>query len=247
MSLAAAPFGISFNGGVAGLFLQTGAVGKIVLFILLFFSVVTWAVMLQKFLYLRKSQAQTNRFLNIFRSSNNLTSIYAHSKTLSESQLAKLYMIGYMTLRNLQRRRRGANPASEAVSKGEDSITIRDFQEIERVLIVKANQEMALLEKYLIFLATAGSATPFIGLFGTVWGVMSAFRGLGIRTSASIEAVAPGISEALIATAAGLVVAIPAVIGYNYLINKAKTIGGEMDNFNSEFLSLVERNFVKSH
>jgi biopolymer transport protein TolQ len=245
MALAAVPLGLSFGGGVAELLLQTGLVGRMVLLILLFFSVVTWAIIIQKMLFLQKSQTQTRKFQKIFYSSNNLTNIYSHCRSFNHSQLARLYVVGYTTLRGLQRKR-GEPDSPEAESRKEEKrISAREAEEIARALDIKSNQEMGVLEKYLIFLATAGSATPFIGLFGTVWGVMNAFRGLGMRGSASIEAVAPGISEALIATAAGLAVAIPAVIGYNYYINRAKVVGGEMDNFGAEFLSIVERNFVK--
>ncbi|MFQ5875988.1 MAG: MotA/TolQ/ExbB proton channel family protein, partial [Dehalococcoidia bacterium] len=176
---------------------------------------------------------------------NNLTTIYTHCKSLNSSQLAVLFTAGYSTLRALQRKREEVNPTSGAAQKGDVRITTGDVQEIARAMSIKSSQEMASLEKYLIFMATAGSAAPFIGLFGTVWGVMNAFKGLGVRGSASIGVVAPGIAEALIATAAGLAVAIPAVIGYNYYVNRAKIIGSEMDNFSSEFLGLVRRNFVK--
>lgn len=247
MALAAVPFGISFGGSVAELILQTGPIGRTVLAILLFFSVVTWAIIVQKLIYLRRSQAQTRRFQEVFYSSNNLTNIYTHCKSLDNSQLARLFMVGYSTLRGLQRKKREMNPTASAAQKVDIGLTTSDVQEIARALSVRSSQEMASVEKYLIFLATAGSATPFIGLFGTVWGVMNAFKGLGARGSASIGVVAPGIAEALIATAAGLAVAIPAVIGYNYYVNRAKIIGNQMDNFSAEFLSIVERNFVKGH
>lgn len=244
MPLAALPLGMSLGGTVADLILRTGTVGKLVLLILFFFSVISWAIMIQKLSYLRGLQTQTRRFQKVFSTTNNLTSIYAYCKSLKRSHLARLYTMGYNTLKGLQRKRGDMNPTS-GVARSEAGITSRDFQEIARSLSIKANQEMATMEKYLIFLATAGSVTPFVGLFGTVWGVMNAFRGLGARSSASIEVVAPGIAEALIATAAGLAVAIPAVIGYNYYVNKAKIVGNEMDNFNAEFLNIIERNFVK--
>lgn len=245
MVSAAVPFGISLGGSVADLVLQTGLMGRAVLVILLFFSVVTWAIIVQKFLNSYRSKADTRSFQKIFYSSNNLTSIFAHSKTLRESQLARLFIVGYNTLKSLQRKRAAPPSPAGTTAREEAGISSGDVQEMARILDIKSNQEMAQQEKYLIFLATAGTATPFIGLFGTVWGVMSAFRGLGLRGSASIDAVAPGISEALIATAAGLAVAIPSVIGYNFFINRGKIIGGEMDNFNSEFISIIERNFVE--
>jgi biopolymer transport protein TolQ len=105
--------------------------------------------------------------------------------------------------------------------------------------------EITKLEKYLTFLATTASAAPFIGLFGTVWGIMNAFRGLSVTHSSSIQAVAPGIAEALIATAVGLAAAIPALMAYNYLLQQIKVLSAEMDNFSHEFLNIAERHFFK--
>ena len=244
MVFAAVPLGSMFGGNIAELVLQVGPVGRMVLVVLLFFSVMMWAIIIQKLIYLQKSQTQSRSFQKYFLSSNNLTHIYAHCKSLQDSHLARLYVTGYGALRGLQRKRSETKSTQSEDKDDEVSITTSDIKEMTRVLSIKSAQEMVFLEKYLIFLATAGSAAPFIGLFGTVWGVMDAFRGLGLRSSASIGAVAPGISEALIATAAGLAVAIPAVIGYNYFVNKGKSIGSEMDSFSSEFLSIVERNFL---
>jgi biopolymer transport protein TolQ len=109
-----------------------------------------------------------------------------------------------------------------------------------------STSELTKLEKALGFLATTGSTTPFIGLFGTVWGIMDAFRGIGMRGSATLAVVAPGISEALIATAAGLAAAIPAVVAYNYYINRIKVLSSEMENFSSELLNILKRHFLKA-
>ena len=117
--------------------------------------------------------------------------------------------------------------------------------ELARELGVATAQEVTKLERWLIFLGTTGSVTPFIGLFGTVWGVMSAFNGIGAKGSASIAVVAPGISEALIATAAGLFTAVPAVIAYNYFIYRVKIKATEMDNFSLDMLSLIDRIYIK--
>jgi biopolymer transport protein TolQ len=120
-----------------------------------------------------------------------------------------------------------------------------DLQALQRALDKAESQEISRFEKGLSFLATTGSTSPFIGLFGTVWGIMDAFRAIGIKGSASIGGVAPGISEALIATAAGLAAAIPAVIGYNHFNNKINIIASEMDEFSLEFISVVERSLMR--
>ena len=125
------------------------------------------------------------------------------------------------------------------------SIDLSGTENISRAMHQAATSELTKLERGLGFLATTGSTTPFIGLFGTVWGIMDAFRGIGMRGSATLAVVAPGISEALIATAAGLAAAIPAVVAYNYYINRIKVLSADMDNFSSEFLNIVERHFLK--
>jgi biopolymer transport protein TolQ len=121
---------------------------------------------------------------------------------------------------------------------------IKSLESVARSLVRASNLEALKLEKRLAFLATTGSATPFIGLFGTVWGIMNAFRRIGVVQAANISVVAPGVSEALIATAAGLAAAIPAVIFYNYYINWVKRLSTEMDDFSLEYLTIIERNFT---
>jgi len=141
----------------------------------------------------------------------------------------------------LQKCRR-ENPLSEETGP---SLKQDDLQALQRALDKAESQEIGRFEKGLSFLATTGSITPFIGLFGTVWGIMDAFRAIGLKGAASIGGVAPGISEALIATAAGLVAAIPAVIGYNHFNHKINVVASEMDEFSLEFLSVIERNLLK--
>jgi biopolymer transport protein TolQ len=123
----------------------------------------------------------------------------------------------------------------------EDPGEFRAADNVARALRRATTQETQRLERYLTFLATTGSTAPFIGLFGTVWGIMDSFRGIGLTGSASLAVVAPGISEALVATAIGLVAAIPAVMGYNHFVNKVNVLTGEMDNFSQEFLNIVQR------
>jgi biopolymer transport protein TolQ len=155
--------------------------------------------------------------------------------------VAQVFRAGYQELVRLTRTKR-QTPGGEG---GLDSTELVGVANVERAMKRAANQEITRLERALTFLATTASATPFIGLFGTVWGIMNAFRGLSVTHSSSIQAVAPGIAEALIATATGLVAAIPAVMAYNYFARQIRVLSAEMENFSSEFLNIAERHFLK--
>jgi len=156
-----------------------------------------------------------------------------------------VFRAGYTELGKLAKSRKESSQASD--NPGSDKLTmeVRGIANVERALNRASDSESSKLESFLSFLATTGNASPFIGLFGTVWGIMNAFRGIGTKGTATLAVVAPGISEALIATAAGLAVAIPAVIFYNYYLNKVKVISLETDDFVSEFLNIIERYYVK--
>lgn len=232
-----------FSGSVMGMIIHSGPVAKIVLFILLISSIFAWAVMFQKMLLFRKAKRESKKFMEIFqKKKGGLTKAYASSKSLKNSHLAKVFISGYLDVVSLQKFRRESRSSS---SEEGHSLCQEDIQSLERALQRAESQEISRFEKNLGFLATTGSTAPFVGLFGTVWGIMDAFRSIGVKGSASIGGVAPGISEALIATAAGLAAAIPAVVGYNHFNNKLKTIASEMEEFSLEFLSLVERSFLR--
>ncbi len=229
-----------FSGGVAGMIAHTGWMAKFVLIILLFFSIWSWAIILHKLKVLRKARKETDKFLKMFKEGKNLSDIYLSLSSFSNSPVAKVFMSGYT---ELIKRQKIKNP--KAMLKGqsqgsERNIQVRDVKAIEALLKRSVSKEIALLEKALNFLATTASTTPFIGLFGTVWGVMNSFKSIGVMGSASIAGVAPGISEALIATAAGLAVAIPAVIAYNYFVSNIRAIGAKTDDFSAEFISIIE-------
>ena len=217
------------------LIMQAGPVVKLVLLILLYFSLVSWAIIFYKFSTVQRAIKESDRFLDFFWSKKRFDLIGQGIKDFSNSPLATLFREGYHEL--LQQKKRSADPADAAdFSSKMDNIEI-----LGRALRRATTQETHRLEKYLTFLATTGSTAPFIGLFGTVWGIMDAFHGIGQTGSASLAVVAPGISEALIATAIGLAAAIPAVMGYNHFLNKVNVLIGEMDNFSQEFLNIVER------
>jgi len=236
--------GGNFQGNVADMVIQSGPVAKLVLFVLLIFSIVSWTIIAQKYRILRKAKKESKKFFNIFTENLNLTTAFIESKNLRYSPVAKVFIAGYKEIRAQQKILKSLD-SSQNQSERLNYLSER-ISGLTRTLSKTIAEETANLERTLIFLATTGSTTPFIGLFGTVWGVMNAFRGIGMRGSTSIGVVAPGIAEALIATAAGLAVAIPAVIGYNYFVNRIRVLATEMNNFSSELIDLMEKNLIKT-
>ena len=226
------------------LILQAGVVAKAVLVILLLFSVACWTIIFLKHRVFRRADRQDERFLRLFRESKNLSTTYEDCRRFPQSPLAILFREGY---RELSFALRG-NPAPaasplpvEAAPKGLEVSGDELLSRVARVLRHASLREVSGLERSLIFLATTGNVTPFIGLFGTVWGIMDAFHSIGLTGSANLGAVAPGIAEALITTAAGLATAIPGVIAYNYFLNRIKGAATRMDLFALEFMGTAER------
>ncbi len=205
---------------------QTGWVARVVLAMLLAFSLFSWALIFQKSRLFARINQQTALFLRIFRSNQSLPD--SRQMGAGGSPLENVYAAGY---RELESQTHGGNPAGTLASPS--SVTVK--------MQLAAADEVRKLEKYMSWLATTGSVTPFIGLFGTVWGVMDAFTGLGTAGAASLRAVAPGIAEALITTAAGLFAAVPAVIAYNHYLHDIRDLGGRMDNFILEVGALVDK------
>jgi len=226
------------------LVLQAGIVAKGVLAILLLFSLASWAIIFLKLRMLGRVDRQDQRFLKQFRDSKNLATTYEESRKLQQSTLAALYREGY---RELSQGLKGNPGPPAAPSVSEPAARVPDvpaddlLARLARSVRHASLREISILEGSLMFLATTGNITPFIGLFGTVWGIMDAFHGIGMTGSANLGAVAPGIAEALITTAAGLAVAIPGVIAYNYFLNRIKGVATRMDLFGLEFLGTAER------
>jgi biopolymer transport protein TolQ len=220
-------------------FAGTGLVVKFVLFILLYFSVVSWAIIFYKLLQVHRANNESNRFLDFFWKTKRFETISSQVDRFANAPLAVLFSEGYTELKKLMEKG-DAGESSEGVST-----ELGGIDNISRALRRATTSEITRLEKYLTFLATTGSTAPFIGLFGTVWGIMNSFKGIGETGSASLAVVAPGIAEALIATAIGLVAAIPAVMGYNHFQHKIRVLIGEMDNFSTEFLNIVQRTVMK--
>jgi biopolymer transport protein TolQ len=226
---------------------QAGPVVKGVILILLFFSVVSWGIIIYKFFVINAARYESNLFLEVFWTNKRLSILYEEARRYRKSPIAQVFRAGYLEFQRVVSaarlpKSRGDELAGPAVRDAAGiSAELIGVESISRVLRRSIMEEVTRLESYLTFLATTGSTCPFIGLFGTVWGIMNAFRGIGVKSSASIGAVASGISEALIATAFGLFAAIPAVVAYNYYLNKIRVLTTEMDNFSSEFTNIVER------
>jgi biopolymer transport protein TolQ len=218
-------------------FAGTGLVVKLVLIILLYFSVVSWTIIFFKLLQVYRANSASQRFLDFFWKTKKFDLINAQLDRFVNSPLTVLFNEGYDELKKLMEK--GDHPDEPSGI----STDLGGIDNISRALRRATTSEITRLEKYLTFLATTGSTAPFIGLFGTVWGIMTAFKGIGETGSASLSVVAPGIAEALIATAIGLVAAIPAVMGYNHFQNKIKVLIAEMDSFSAEFLNIVHRTF----
>lgn len=215
------------------LILGAGPVVKLVLLVLAYFSVVSWAIIFLKFRVVRRAIIDSEKFLDFFWAKKRFDLIGQGLKDFSQSPLTVLFREAYQELL------RGQRAGTEATAG--PTAELGRSANVARALRRATTSETQRLEKYLTFLATTGSTAPFIGLFGTVWGIMDSFHGIGKTGSASLAVVAPGISEALIATAIGLVAAIPAVMAYNHFVNKVNVLTGEMDNFCQEFLNIVQR------
>jgi biopolymer transport protein TolQ len=227
--------------GIVSMVTGSGQVVQAVLYILILFSVFSRGVIIYKARQVRTARRQSARFVELFWDTKNLTSIHTASQDLKESPVVQVFRAGYQELVRFTRAKRQA----EAAEDGADGTELSGLASVERAMKRARNQELTRLEKALTFLATTASATPFIGLFGTVWGIMNAFLGLSATQSSSIQAVAPGIAEALIATATGLVAAIPAVVAYNHFSRQIRVLAAEMENFSAEFLNIAERHFLK--
>ena len=228
----------NFNGSLLNMILDAGIMVKFVLLLLFIFSVVSWAIIFLKYRYYRKIKKENEVFNADYSRSTKLSDVLPAAKKYSFSTTAEVFRVGYAELTKINK------PLNDS-AQGSDEISLSSLDNLERSMNKACNTEMTKLESALGFLATTGSASPFIGLFGTVWGIMDTFKGIGARGSATLAVVAPGISEALIATAAGLAAAIPAVIFYNYFLNQSKNMVQEMDNFAAEFLNIVERYLVR--
>jgi biopolymer transport protein TolQ len=218
-------------------FNQAGPMAQVVLALLIFFSIGSWAIFLWKWIHLRRAAAHGRTFLETFRGSKRFSEVSAATARLSASPLVGIFQAGYAEIDH-QIRAQG----DDASNRGQ--FRIRSLTAVERTLRRAISVELQSLTRAVAFLATTAAVSPFIGLFGTVWGIMRAFADIGRTGSTSLVAVAPGIAEALINTAAGLGAAIPALVAYNFLSGRFKRLRQQMEDFALEFLNLAERNFT---
>jgi biopolymer transport protein TolQ len=237
--------GGNFHGSLFDMVLQAGVVVQLVMLLLLVFSVISWAIILMKYFNFRKIRSENDLFLNLYMRSTKLSEVYPEAKKYRFSTLSEVFLAGYTELAKITKGVRGTVPGRDPAEAAGQALEIGGIDNVERAMNRACGSEIAKLESTLGFLATTGSTSPFLGLFGTVWGIMETFKAIGARGSATLAVVAPGISEALISTAVGLAAAIPAVIFYNHYVGRVKTITLEMDNFSSELLNIVDRYYVK--
>jgi biopolymer transport protein TolQ len=233
--------GIDRSTDIVRLVADATLISKLVLLVLLIFSAVAWAIIFYKTWSFRRAERQTSTFLGVFRKSAKFSEVQAVCPTLSASPLVGLFQSGYAEL-NTQLRTEKSDPAKPGTPAGRP--TLKSLDAVDRALLRASAVELNKLEHRLPFLATTASITPFIGLFGTVWGIVIAFQGIASAGNTSLGVVAQPIAEALIATAAGLFAAIPAVYFYNHFTNKVKKFATDMDDFSLEFLNISERNFT---
>lgn len=225
--------------GILAMIYNAGTVVKFVLLLLLLLSVACWCIILIKMRLFRQVRIESERFMEVFQERPNLAAIYRDSHLFENSYLAQIFQTGYGELGRLTK-----------------SIDVKNLQEgkvqpetwlesVQRAMEGAILIELQRLERFLSLLATTGSTAPFIGLFGTVWGIMTSFREIGLKGAANLAVVAPGISEALIATAVGLAAAIPAVVAYNYFANRVRTVENQMNHFVGDFLNILKRDLIR--
>jgi biopolymer transport protein TolQ len=231
-------------------FRETSPTAKVVLAVLLLFSLISWIIIFAKYLKLARISRQSDKFVAFFRKSKRFSEVNTIAGQLTDTPLTTLFKAGYAELdAQIKAVRPEESPVTtiamqQPATPPAGKLLIKNISGVERALERAIGVEVSRLTRYMTFLATTASACPFIGLFGTVWGIMQSFRAIGQTGSTSIAAVAPGISEALVNTAAGLAAAIPALIFYNYFMGKVRAQRAGMEDFALEFINLAERNFT---
>jgi len=230
------PVAQSFESSIRDMIIAASPMAKMVLLLLLFFSVFSWAVIIDKIRAFKTVESEDAQFLKMYRgNTGSWENVYRQSVKYQSSPKAQMFRAGYRQ-RLAELEQSGPAPDSSPGSSEQDTLSEGEKQRMMAVLDHSGRLEVKLLESFLTFLATTGAVSPFIGLFGTVWGIMNSFRGLGAYGSASIAVVAPGIAEALIATAAGLAAAIPAVIAYNHFLRRLNGLSDSLQDFTREFM-----------
>ena len=237
MTLAQAPAGPT----LVEMFLDSTFTAKVVFAILVFMSIVSWAIMISKALQYRRADSDGEEFLEIFRRSKRFSEVNAAAGRLAGTPMVGIFQAGYA---EIDSQVKAAQEEAKSDAAPSSSFRVKSLEAVERSLRRAIAVEQTVLVRGTAFLATTASASPFIGLFGTVWGIMVAFNQIGVTGSTSITAVAPGIAEALINTAAGLAAAIPALVAFNFFAARLRDMRSQMQDFIWEFMNLTERNFT---
>ena len=235
-ALLIAQIGAAKKPSLIDTFLQVGPMGWSVAAVLVLMSIASWSIAVGKWTQMRRANRASDTFLEAFRSSQRFSEVGAAAKRLAASPLVGVFQAGYAEI--------DAQIKIQRDQQAAGNYRIRSLESLQRTLHRATGSELRLLAKGTTFLATVAAAAPFIGLFGTVWGIMVAFQDIGVTGSTSLVAVAPGISEALINTGLGLLAAIPALLAYNYFSSRLRQFRAELDDFALEFMNLAERNFT---
>jgi biopolymer transport protein TolQ len=230
-----AQLGMESGPGTFELFMRAGPMAKFVLALLVLMSIVCWAIIVAKYVEFRRAASQTEQFLEVFHRSQRFSEVNAAADKLRSSPLVAIFQSGYVEI---------DAQVKASAENGDAGYRLRSLEGLQRTLQRAVGVELHVMSRGTGFLATTAAASPFIGLFGTVWGIMVAFNEIAATGSSSLTTVAPGIAEALVNTAAGLAAAIPALIGYNYYANRIRSLRADMNDFVLEFVNLAERNFT---
>ncbi|MGA2404681.1 MAG: protein TolQ [Syntrophobacteraceae bacterium] len=224
---------------VMDMIFNAGPMVKFVLLVLMALSIACWCVIVLKYRMVRRANRESVDFMSLFRQRKNYSALYRDSEKLSDSHLAQIFRVGYAELSRLGKSLETRNLLE--LSTNPEIL----LENVERAIQGEMTSERQRFERFLPLLATTGSTAPFIGLFGTVWGIMTSFQEIGIKGSANLAVVAPGISEALVATAIGLGAAIPAVVAYNHFSTKLRGIENDMSHFSADYLNMLKRDLMR--
>lgn len=225
--------------GVLDMISHAGPMVKFVLIVLLILSIGCWCVIALKVRLLRRARRESDQFIELFRQRKNYGVLYRDVQLLEDSHLAQVFRVGYAELNRLSKSLEARN-LQDARMNPEMLL-----ENVDRAMQGSIMSESQRFDRFLPLLATTGSTAPFIGLFGTVWGIMSSFQEIGLKGAANLAVVAPGISEALVATAMGLAAAIPAVVAYNHFSNRIRSLESEMNHFAADFLNILKRDMMR--
>lgn len=225
--------------GILDMVGHAGPMVKFVLLALLTLSIACWCVILLKFRLFRRARKESDQFVDLFRQRKNYAALYRDSQILGDSHLVQIFRVGYEELNRLSKSLETKN--LQEIKVNPDIL----LESVDRAIQGATMAERQRVERFLPLLATTGSTAPFIGLFGTVWGIMTSFQEIGLKGAANLAVVAPGISEALVATAMGLAAAIPAVVAYNQFSNRVRMMENEMSHFSSDFLNMLKRDLMR--